>query len=122
MAVRKAVKSGRLKASVGQTADGRPCIVDAAKALEEWTANGGRNHTEHADEGSHQGDLLGTKTLTDARTLATMERAKKLRLENQQTRGKLIDLSVATKQAFEATRIIREALLNLPPRLSAELA
>ena len=38
-AVRKAVKTGRLRRSVGRGPDGRPVIVDAVLAAKEWTEN-----------------------------------------------------------------------------------
>lgn len=60
--------------------------------------------------------------LVDAQTTAMLERARKLRLENDEREGKLLDVSRAAREAFEFARVVRESVLNLPSRLSAQLA
>ena len=54
--------------------------------------------------------------------MATLERGRKLRLENDLKDGRLVEVSQAAREAFEAARTIREAMLNIPARVSAELA
>ncbi len=61
-------------------------------------------------------------SLVRAQTTAMLERARKLRLENDQREGQLLDASKAAREAFEFARIVRESVLNLPARLSAQLA
>jgi hypothetical protein len=70
-----------------------------------------------------QGELdLRPPTLIDSQTQANLERARKLRLENDVTEGRLIPADRVNKEAFEAERIVRESILNLPARISGELA
>jgi hypothetical protein len=74
------------------------------------------------DEAGESEEVTDFTTLNGAQRLVTLERARKLRLENEIKRGRLVDVSTAAKEAFEAERIIRESILNLPARLSGELA
>lgn len=61
-------------------------------------------------------------TLVDAQRLAVLERARKLRLENDEQEGKLVDVTIVAREQFNFARTLREAVLNVPARLSAELA
>ncbi len=61
-------------------------------------------------------------SLVRAQTTAMLERARKLRLENDLREGKLLDVAIAAKASFEFARVVRESILNLPARLSAQLA
>jgi phage terminase Nu1 subunit (DNA packaging protein) len=101
-AVEKAIASGRLSESIGHDAKGQPHILDLAQAEAEWKERG--------------------FSLADAQRRATLERARSYKLSNLQKQGKLYDRSIAKREAFECGRTIREALLNLPDRLAAELA
>ena len=130
-AIRKAVQRGRLRESVGRDDHGRPFIRDAALALREWEDNASQVSQRKSARRSAAAALLpaasepaliSASTLNEAQRLATLERARKLRLENDVKRGVLIDKAVAGKEAFEASRIVREGLLNIPARLAAELA
>lgn len=142
-AVRKGIRSKRLVASLGQTAAGKPCILDFALAKVEWTRSSrtgyGATETpapivvpvaqvqapEVAELSSDTEDvksLQGVSTLIDAQRLATIERAKKLRLENDLAERRLMPRDLVEKEAFEAERIVREGLLNITARIAAELA
>jgi len=61
-------------------------------------------------------------TLVAAQTEAVLERGRKLRLENNLREGMLVEADQAAREAFEFARVIREAVLNIPARISAELA
>jgi hypothetical protein len=157
MAVRKAVKSGRLKESAGVLESGRPGILDAALAEQEWNKTTSRSRTggagvhggtaesnraevrpkfanppdassqdgeepEEAPDDYPTGEFVSAATLVEAQRLATNERARKLKLDNDTRQGRLIPVEKVAKEAFEAERIIRETLLNLPARLASELA
>jgi hypothetical protein len=99
-AVSKAIERGRLKESVGRGDDGRPYIKDpvARRARME------------------------PPTLIDSQTQANLERARKLRLENDVTESRLIPVDLVNKERFEAQRIVRESILNMPARVAGELA
>lgn len=150
-AIRKGIKSGRLQGFVGTTATGQPVIanVDGARAAWDSTRrvvapphdrpkpipippppqaeatgsslpvadrpSGGDGYPPH-------GMPLTAKSLTDATILATLERARKLRLENDVAEGRLVSIEVVSKVQFESMRIVRESILNLPARLAGELA
>jgi hypothetical protein len=97
-------------------------------AQAEWVRNAARAvgtggaQAAAAEEDATLGVLISAATLSEAQRLATIERARKLRLENNLREGSLVELSKVNREAFEAERIVREAILNLPARLSAELA
>jgi hypothetical protein len=75
------------------------------------------------DAEPEQGDLdLRPPTLIDAQTQANLERARKLRLENDVTESRLMPIERVKKEGFEAQRIIRESILNLPVRVAGEIA
>lgn len=61
-------------------------------------------------------------TLVQAQRMAMIERARKLRLENDLREGLLLDVDRVATEAFEFARVVREAVLNIPARISAELA
>jgi hypothetical protein len=61
-------------------------------------------------------------SLAAAQLQLTIERTKKLQLERDVAEGRLVPVATVAKEAFEAERTIREAILNLPARLSGELA
>lgn len=152
MAVRKRVKSGHLSKSVGVLTTGRVGIVSVALAEQEWNATttrarpgqskvrtgepdgshvgshgsqGGQDGSQAADEPSPRvpsGEFISSATLLEAQTQATNERARKLKLDNDTRQGRLIAVERVAKDAFEAERIRREAVLNLPARIASELA
>jgi hypothetical protein len=64
----------------------------------------------------------GGDTLYDAQRVAMFERARKYRIDNDLREGKLLEVEKAEKQAYEFARIVRESVLNVPPRLAAALA
>lgn len=76
--------------------------------------------SESADEAAQT--TGGAKTLTEAQRLATIQRERKLRLENDVFEGRLVHVDKVSKEAFEAERTIRENMLNMPARISGELA
>jgi len=109
-AVRKAIASGRLLRSVGRTAKNRPVIVDVPLARREWRQNAGKVGAS------------SSVTLAAAQRALSLERARGLKLANDLKGGTLIDAALAARQAFEASRSIRDNVLNIPARLAAELA
>jgi hypothetical protein len=116
-AVRKAIASGRIPAAcVGPSSTGRKQVIaDVAGARLAWDANAAKIPPGPAVDGDRQ-------SLSEASRLATMERHRALRIKNDLSEGKVVDVRAAKREAFESARIIRETLLNLPVRLAAELA
>lgn len=134
-AVRKAIKAGRLTGCVGTNGK----ILDFENGQRAFLANGrrgfgartvGSQPTAPVSEGPTSsaepeqamlGVVVEPNTLFEAQRLATLQRERKLRLENDVTEGRLIHLDRVTKEAFEAERVIRENILNLPARIAGEL-
>lgn len=110
--MRKAIKSGRLKESVGR--DGRgPFVVNTALAQREWAAGAAKPQNNGKN---------GDGTLVEAQRRVALERAAALELGNRRKRGELLDADTVLREQFEAARVLRDAILNIPDRLSAELA
>lgn len=139
-AVRKAIASGRLKESIGKDEKGRPVVTDVALAVIEWERNCSRPAKDLRADGADGADrsalesapaadrsasvavFVPSATNAEAQRLATDERRRKLKMENDLRAGRLVEAEKAARQAFNAQRTIREAVLNLPARISAELA
>lgn len=144
-AVRKALAAGVFKGSVHRDETGAPVLTDLALAVSEWERSGrqlraGRRRDSAPEERpapvvaplpveDEPDDLpslpvpdVHEPTLVDAQRAAMVERGRKLKLENDLREGQLVEASAASREAFEFARVIREAVLNIPARLAAELA
>ena len=151
-AIRKRIRAGGIARCLGKTKQGKPVIVDMKLAVEEWNASSKTgvmasawgSHVQavetvrqapppaisHAPSGANddtepeiEAEIVGQpSSLTEAQRLATIQRERKLRLENDVFEGRLVHVDKVAKEAFEAARTIRENMLNLPARISGELA
>lgn len=136
-AIRKAIAAGRLGDAVGLTSDGKPSIVNPDLAAERWKATtrtgvgsvrtGADRSAESAGSARRppvevEPDRAPVSSLVEAQQRATEERARKLRLENDAREGRLVPLERVRREAFDASRTIRDSMLNIPDRLSGELA
>lgn len=135
-AVRKAIKSGRLAASVTYDAKGWPRI-DPEVADGEWgsfthpTHGGNRlakeapaKETPVTDDEPAAPKLGGSAAQTFAQSRAVKEAylARLAKLEFEEKSGKLINADGMKNEAFKMARIVRDSILNIPDRISAELA
>ncbi len=110
-AVRKAIGTGRIPASVvGRDRKGQPVISDPERARVAWAENAAKPKADSAGP------------MVEAQRTVAIERARALKLSNDLKAGGLMPLSDVKREAFESARIIREGLLNLPSRLAPELA
>jgi hypothetical protein len=114
-AVQKAIRAGRLKGSVGRDARGF-FIADSALAGREWAAGVGKPHNNGGGPGK------SGPTLVEAQRRLALERTTQLELGNRRKRGELLDADTVLREQFESARVLRDAILNIPERLSAELA
>jgi hypothetical protein len=137
-AVSAAVRRRRLKRSIAHDASGRPFISDFAVASLEWQENRSRLAPLASPVGTSApapvptsaleevppaaADPVASPSLVDAQTAAMIERARKFRMENDLREGLLLEVGQAARAAFEFARVLREAVLNVPARVSAELA
>jgi len=90
-------------------------ITDVAAARLAWDANAAKVPPGPSVDGERQ-------SLSEASRLATMERHRGLRIKNDLSEGRVVDVVIQKRAAFEDARIIRETLLNLSARLAAVLA
>lgn len=96
--------------------EGPPALrTDAAPGVDDADPN------EPAGEDSEPGPAKGV-TLVEAQRLAMLERGRRLKLDNDLKEGLLIEAERASREAFEFARVLREAILNVPGRIAAELA
>jgi len=126
-AVEKGLKAGRLPSSSGCDARGRPKILNLDLAVLEWARNASKPSPSPAPTPPTNGNGTGehlpsTPSLVEAQRRVAAQREIKLDLENRQRGGLLIDALVARRQSFEAARTVRDAILNVPDRIAAELA
>jgi len=61
-------------------------------------------------------------SLSDAQKIQAQYKAALLKLEFEEKSGKLIPANSVKEAAFNQGRIVRDAILNIPNRISAELA
>jgi hypothetical protein len=112
-AVQKGIRSGRLtSASIGYTPNGTPYVANPARAVEEWNAGATKADTRQGQ----------TSTLVQAQLGVAEARREGLTIANAQKRGDLVNAAAAQRAAYDCARTIKEAMLNLPDRLAAELA
>jgi len=131
-AVRKAVITGRITAN----ADG---TLDVARANEEWRLNTDptQQRGEHrpvpneaiASVRETLGDTMGTQapslsgtTLLQARTANEVLKAQTNKVRLARLKGDLVDRSQAVAHVYKLARTQRDAWLNWPARVSAQLA
>lgn len=121
-AVQKAIRSGRLRASIGRDARG-PFVRDVALADLEWAAgaskpaNGGGGKAR-VSATPVAAALGGAGTLVAAQVRVADGRALALDLANRRKSGELLDAATVEREAFEVARVLRERILNVPDRLA----
>jgi hypothetical protein len=130
-AVLKAIREGRLPTSAVQRESGR-WDIDPEVADVEWQQNtdSGQGAPAHAKNRQDQPEPTGDdepedgEPITYAQARAQHERfkARLAQLELEQREGKLVEADVVKREAFRTARLVRDALLNLPDRIAAELA
>lgn len=108
-AVQKAVKSGRLRECLGRDRRG-VFVADVKLARKEWKA------------GATKPGKAASSRLVDVQVKVATERARVLRLEADLKAGKLLDAEEVKRDVFEAARVTRDNVMNVPDRVAAELA
>lgn len=129
-AVLKAISEERIKASVRRKGPGYQ--IDVAQADVEWQQNtdSGQGAPAHAKNRQDQPEPTGDhdtedgEPITYAQARAQHERfkARLAQLELEQREGKLVEADAVKRESFRTARLVRDALLNLPDRIAAELA
>jgi hypothetical protein len=129
-AVHKAIRAGRITPE----ADG---TIDAAKADAEWTRNSAPARTgtqtraprvpvpEAADAGRDSGAAAlpsGGASLLQARTVNEVVKAQTNKVRLARLKGELVERSQVVAHVFKLARDERDAWLNWPARVSAQMA
>lgn len=111
-AVQKAIKSGRI--STVKDSKGK-AKIDPGSADKQWE--------ESTDPGMQRGQKQeASSTFQQARTMREAYLAKVAKLVYEERIGKLVNAEKVKAEAFEAARMVRDAVLNIPNRISPELA
>ena len=109
-AVRKAVKAGRVTAM----ADG---TIDPAMADQQWEGN-----TNPRMGNNDVAPQSTTGSLLQARTVHEVVKAQTSKVRLSKLKGDLIDRNHVISQVFKLARTERDAWLNWPTRVAAEMA
>jgi hypothetical protein len=140
-AVRKAVSSGRLSRSVVYDAKGRPSI-DPDLAAGEWEAathptHGGKRAEPAApprptpvaapapapqEDEPRPTPSGAAATFAQSRAIKEAYLARLAKLEFEEKSGVLVKADAVKNEAFKVARLVRDAMLNIPDRVSSELA
>jgi hypothetical protein len=138
-AVQKAIKAGRLQASVRRDERTGRNLIELHAGRAEWEAwtDPTKRH-EHARGGRPVEAEKGTPSMFDpaetaraavVRTNLATTRTEQVqldvelrRLELEQRRGNLVDRGEVQREAFRLARLVRDRLQAIPDRSSASLA
>lgn len=140
-AVSKAVQKGRI--STVTTEDGKR-LIDPEKADQEWAANtqntkrqmptraekaqGKTRSTQVEDEepaapaAGTPGQSQGGPSYAQSRAIREAYAARLAKLEFEEKSGRLVAVDRVKVEAFRTARTVRDAVLNIPDRIAAELA
>lgn len=122
-AVSAAIHSGRLVEAIKR--DGKRIKLDADIADREWAANtqGGRGASpQRLASGIDLPDAIEAADYNTSRAKREAYNAELARLEVEEKQGQLVAADDVKKTAFAVARQVRDGLLNIPDRVSAELA
>lgn len=123
-AVNKAIKSGRLSAAL-VSQEGRSTIIDSDVADREWPRGEKEimrdQYAPKAGEDRVTVDKVAS-TYQQSRAAREAFQAKLAKLEFEQKSGKVVNAEEVRAEAFKIARFVRDAMLNIPDRLAAELA
>jgi hypothetical protein len=126
-AVHKAIRTGRITPEADGTIDPQRADRDWAKNSDsprEGTARRAETVAvkEPASEPAAPAFNTGGTSLLQARTVNEVVKAQTNKLRLAQLKGDLVDRSQAIAQVFKLARSERDAWLNWPARVSAQLA
>lgn len=130
-AVRKAIDSARLVDSVHETDKG--IRIDPEVADREWAENTRGTKVREPAGGRPPGSLFEgdelpaavesdrakeAKTLQNATIMQAIFRARLLKLDFETRDGSLVDRDSVKTEAFRLSRLLRENLFKIPPRIA----
>lgn len=122
-AVSLAIKRGRLVKSVEVLPNGR-FLIDAAVGRIEFEDNkrrGARNSREFKERKAAAESAEGADLMESERRLKHYQ-AELARVKLEEQEGKLVNAEDVKNQAFKVARAVRDAMMNIPGKVSAEIA
>lgn len=126
VAILRAVRAGRLVESVEFGPDGGVKGIDPDKGREEWAMNSPTPVSKSVAAKNQPGQALpgagAMPSYAQARAVRENYQARIAKLIYEEKIGKLIEADGVKVKAFETARIVRDFVLNIPNRISAELA
>lgn len=131
-AVSKAIAAGRLSRSVHRTPAGK-YEIDADVADQEWGANTDPQQQREKHRGAGQAAMFpdaetnghhspSAPVLAKAQAMRVTFLAKTAELDFLAKSGALVPADKVTIEAFRVARTVRDAVLNIPARIAAQLA
>lgn len=127
--VTKGIESGLLKTSVKVIKKGKKKFyeIDLEKGLKEWADNidpAKQRDTEKQNETRAMagGEQSGPSHYQRAKAVKEHYGAQLARLQYEELAGKLVPAAQVKAEAFKVARNVRDTLMGLPERVSAELA
>jgi hypothetical protein len=145
-AVHKAIKAGRASLAGRHATNGRP-LVSWPEIERDWHANSDSSKRTHvgpqgnsprraeyggnaqpaaplstSNEDSTSSGGGGAPSIAQSRAIKEAFLARQAKLDYERAIGKVIDADAVKVSAFKLARQIRDSLLNIPDRVSAELA
>ncbi len=107
-AIQEALKRGRI-----QFPDSKGKWINPVQADRDWSQN--------TDVSKVRSGYESDKGYTTARTAREHYLARLAKLDYEEKIGKLVDAEKVKRDAFDIARRVRDHLLNIPDRISAEL-
>jgi hypothetical protein len=118
-AVSKAVKAGRISCNRDERGYAQ---IDPDVADREWDANTDPGKSKKPlTEAPSEADE-NAKTVKKSAAIYKMYQARLTKLEFEEQSGQLHNVDQCKRDAFKVARAVRDALLGIPDRLSAELS
>lgn len=122
-AVRKAIQSGRIRTEADGTLDPAKADRDWARNSEPLKAGQQVSLPAHHTPDSPSSSLTTSGTsLLQAKTVNEVVKAQTNKVRLAKLKGELVDRNQAIAQVFKLARSERDAWLNWPARVSAEMA
>jgi hypothetical protein len=123
--VMAAIQKGRIQSF--EKLDSGRYKINVEKADAEWLANtdtgqGAPAHAKNQIIVTPEPDSDQPISYAEARAQHERFKARLAQLELEEREGKLVEAEAAKREAFRVARLVRDAMLNIPDRVAAELA
>lgn len=122
VAVHKAVKNGRLTEGVSFTRNGQKYEFDFDAAKKEWDENRDENFIRDGGTQQQQQAKLRAPPFQESRAIREAYQARITKLEFEEKSNKLVDVETVKRQQWQIARRVRNAMLNIPAKIAAEVA